>query len=102
LRPQRVEERIVGDQSPGVLDEIPEHGKSLGCEKNALLSQAITTPEALVDGVEPERRKLSHRSTNRVEKSFCGDEIGGSESLGEAAVDGRQQRGGLVRPGLLA
>ena len=63
LRPQRLEELIVGHQSPGVLDEIPQHGKSLGCEKNALLGQAITTPEALVDDVEPKRCKLSHRSS---------------------------------------
>src|SRR6266850_3790119 len=62
LRPQRLEELIVRHQAPGVLDEIPQHGKSLGCEKNALFSQAITTPEALVDGVEPEWRKLSHRT----------------------------------------
>jgi hypothetical protein len=65
-----------------MLDEIPQHGKSLGCEKNALLSQAITTPEALVDGVEPEWRKLSHRSTNRGEKRSVGDEIGRSEPPG--------------------
>ena len=30
---------------------------------NALLGQAITTPEALVDDVEPKRCKLSHRSS---------------------------------------
>jgi hypothetical protein len=41
----------VRHQSPGMLDEIPQHGKSLGGEKNALLRQAITMPEALVDGV---------------------------------------------------
>jgi len=34
---------------------------------------------------------VSSRSTNRVEKSFCGDEIGGFEPLGEAAVDRPQQ-----------
>src|SRR6266705_1483725 len=38
-----------------------------------------------------ERRKLSHRSTKRVEKSFCRYEIGGFEPLGEAAVDRPQQ-----------
>jgi hypothetical protein len=70
----------VGHQSPGVLDEIPEHGKGLGREKNALLGQAITAPEALVDGVEPEGWKLSHRSTNRGEERFGGDEIGGFEA----------------------
>src|SRR5229473_6565086 len=62
LRPDRLEELSVRHQSPGVLDEIPQHGKSLGGEQNALLAQAITTPEALVDGVQPEWRKLSHRS----------------------------------------
>ena len=30
LRPQRFEELIVGHQSSGVLDEIPQHIKSLG------------------------------------------------------------------------
>src|SRR6266581_282154 len=69
LWPQRLEELIVGHQSPGVLDEIPQHGKSLGCQKNALLSQAITTPEALVDGVEPEWRKLSHRCRRSPENA---------------------------------
>ena len=64
LRPERLEELSVGHQSPGVLDEIPQNGKGLGCQKNALFGRAITTPEALVDGVEPERWELSHRSTN--------------------------------------
>src|SRR5258705_5728987 len=87
LRPQRLEELVLGHQSPGMLDEIPQHGKRLGCEKKALLSQAITTPEALVDGVEPEGRKRSHRSTNRGEERSCGDEIVRSEPLGEPVAD---------------
>src|SRR5207253_8981851 len=41
--------------------------------------------------------KLSHRSTNGVEKSFCGDQITRFEPLGEAAVDRPQQ---LARLGL--
>ena len=35
--------------------------------------------------------KLSARSTNGGEERFSGDQIGGSEPLGEAAVDGGQQ-----------
>ena len=66
----------MGHQPPGVLDEIPQHGKGPGGEKNALLGRALTTPEALVDGVEPERRKLSHRSANRGEKRTS---LGGAE-----------------------
>src|SRR4029450_12497152 len=34
--------------------------------------------------------ELSRRSAKRVEQSLCRDEIGVAESLGEAAVDGRQ------------
>src|SRR5229473_136233 len=90
LRPQRLEELIVGHQPPGVLGEIPQHGKSFGGEKNALLGRALTTPEALVHGVEPEWRKLSHRSTNRGEERFGGDEVGGFEPLGEPVVDRRR------------
>jgi hypothetical protein len=63
LWPEGFEDLVVGHESPGVLDEILQHGKGLGCDKNALLGRAITTPEALVDGIEPERRKLSHRRT---------------------------------------
>jgi hypothetical protein len=74
LWPEGFEDLVVGHESPGVLDEIPQHGKGLGCEKNALLGRAITTPEALVDGIEPERRKLSHRPTTWCEKRSCGDE----------------------------
>jgi hypothetical protein len=64
LRPERLQEFIVGHQSPGVLDEIPQHGKSLRRQKNVLLRHTLTSPQALVDGVEPEGWKLSHRSTN--------------------------------------
>src|SRR5262245_22762107 len=41
--------------------------------------------------------KLSRRSAKRVEQSLCRNEISGSESLGEAAVDGRQQLACLAR-----
>ena len=58
-----VEELIVGHQSSGVLDEIPQHVKGPGCWKNALRGCAITTPDALIDSVEAKRRKLSHHST---------------------------------------
>jgi len=51
----------VGHQSPGVLDEIPQDGKGPGCQKNPLLGRTITTPETLVDRVEPKRWELSHR-----------------------------------------
>jgi len=59
----------VGHQSPRVcdevpqLDEVPPHGKGLGCQKNALLRRVITTLAVLVDGVEPERWTLPHWST---------------------------------------
>jgi hypothetical protein len=68
-------------------------------QENALLGRAITTPEALLNGVETGRLKLSPRSTSRGEESFGGDEIGGFEPLGEAAVDVGQQLGA---PGSLA
>src|SRR5262245_55103460 len=41
--------------------------------------------------------KFSRRSAKRVEQSLCCDEIGRSEPLGEAAVDGRQQLASLAR-----
>src|SRR5262245_63478599 len=41
--------------------------------------------------------KFSRRSAKRVEQSLCCDEIGRSEPLGEAAVDGRQQLACLAR-----
>ena len=45
------------------LDEVPQDGKGLGCQKNALLRRVITTLAVLVDGVEPERWTLPHWST---------------------------------------
>src|SRR5882724_11720224 len=80
--------------SPGMLSDCSaalQRFSDFRMNASALLGYAITANEALVDDVEPERRKLSHRSTNRVEKSFCGDEIGGFEPLGEAAVHRPQQ-----------
>src|SRR5882724_8344631 len=86
--------------SPGMLSDCSaalQRFSDFRMNASALLGYAITANEALVDDVEPERRKLSHRSTNRVEKSFCGDEIGGFEPLGEAAVDRPQQLARLGR-----
>src|SRR5262245_61048672 len=46
--------------------------------------------------------ELSRRSAKGVEQSLCRNEIGGSEPLGKAAVDGRQQLARLAHPLLFA
>jgi len=58
-----IEPRAVrsGDQPPGMLDQISQDAKCLRRQANPLIISMIpVTPETLVDGVQPERRKLLH------------------------------------------
>ena len=55
-----VEQLVLRDQPPGVLDQIPQHGKRLRHERDARLSP----PQALVRDVQAERLKRSHELLN--------------------------------------
>lgn len=62
-RPEDLEKLVVASQSSGMLNEIAHDVKRFGREQNPFLDVLMRTmPEALVDGVEAERRKLLHRS----------------------------------------
>lgn len=66
FRPEGFEDFVVSDQAVGVLDEIAQHIEGFRSERQALFS----TPETLVDRIEPECVEELHcaegRSTPRV------------------------------------
>ncbi len=59
--PHRVEQLIVRHQTPRTVHEILEDRKGLGRHQDAFRGTAIRqTPQTLVRGVQPERRKHLH------------------------------------------
>ncbi len=55
--PQRLEDFVLRDDPPRVVDEVPQQVEGLRRERDAL----VAAPEAVIDGVEPERVELLHR-----------------------------------------
>jgi hypothetical protein len=50
--PGRFEERLLGDELAGVLDEVTQNREGLGCQGDLL----VAPPEALVPEIEAQRR----------------------------------------------
>src|SRR5262245_22357032 len=61
LGPPRVEELRLRDQPLRMLNQVPEDGKSLGCQQDTLVvARPPAPPEALVDRVKPKGGELFH------------------------------------------
>src|ERR1700734_841162 len=60
--PYGFEQLIVRDQASGIFDQIRQNQKGLRAQQNALLRPGVaTSPETLVQGIEPEGNKHFHR-----------------------------------------
>lgn len=67
--PHRVEQLVMRHQLTGVLHQMAQNRERLGRQQDALLiSFRPAAPQTLVDGVEPEWRKLLH---NRGRRQVC-------------------------------
>ena len=62
--PDGIEQLVMRHQLSGVLHQIAQNRERLGRQEDALVVALIpVAPKTLVDGVEPERRKLLHNRT---------------------------------------
>lgn len=83
LSPHRIDELLLGDESPGVLDEVAQDSKRLAPERELLAG----LPQTLVGNVQLEWRECEQRqppaeslspSSPRQESAPCPTDIGGS------------------------
>src|SRR6202789_4611181 len=74
--PYGFEQLIVRDQASSIFDQIRQNEKGLRAQEDALLRPGVaTSPETLVQGIEPEGNKYFHRRSGSQTSNSARDGV---------------------------